>query len=64
MEQSSRNHIALCILKDCPPEARDDHDVVAMAICDGANWEELSKMPELDRWPETYTYLREQFKSD
>jgi hypothetical protein len=41
---------------------RADHYAIAEAVLDGASWEVLEAMPELNRWPETYSWLNKHLK--
>jgi hypothetical protein len=55
----NRNQIANELLEGCPDEARIDHIILATAIRAGAPKATILAMPEADRWPETYFWLRE-----
>ena len=55
---ATRNRIATELLHNCPQESRADHEAIARAIRAGATLEKIVDMPEVDRWPETYTWLK------
>lgn len=63
MTTTTRESIATELLAGCPEESRADHKAVAEAIRRGATWDELSAMPELDRWPESYIWVRGEIAS-
>jgi len=46
------------LLHGCPAEALPDHEIIAAAIMDGKSMEQILEMAEVDRWPETYVYLK------
>ncbi len=49
--------LATELMSGCPAESRDDHQAIADAITRGDNADAIMRMPELDRWPETYAWL-------
>lgn len=53
-----RNQIADELLRDVPDESREDHEAIADAIRRGDAAEQILAMPETDRWPETYSWLK------
>lgn len=63
MTTTTRESIATELLAGCPDESRADHEAVASAIRNGGTWDELSAMPELNRWPESYTWVRVEMKN-
>lgn len=58
-----KNPIAIELLKDCPPESLTDHTTIANAIERGDSRDVILDMPECDRWPETYVWLKSQLKN-
>lgn len=53
----NRDEIADELMRGCPDESFDDHEAIAEAIRNGVELEDLLKMPELDRWPDTYSWV-------
>lgn len=47
------------LLSDYPDDARTDHVRAVHALLRGYSVDEILGMLELDRWPETYVFLRD-----
>jgi DNA-binding transcriptional regulator YiaG len=60
--KSDSKKIAAELLNGCPDESLRDHQKIAAAILSGKNREEILNMPECDRWPETYVWLKGELK--
>jgi hypothetical protein len=43
-------------------DAREDHEAIAEALRRGDTAQEILGMAELDRWPETYSWLRNEIR--
>jgi len=54
----NRSEIAQDLLDGCPAEELSDHEAIAAAIMDGEPMDRILEMAEVDRWPETYVYLK------
>lgn len=54
----TRTELAVELLRDCPNDVRADHEAVADAIRNGATWDELEQMPELNSYPESYIWVK------
>lgn len=54
----NREELADALLQGCPNESRQDHEAIARAIVEGVAWSKVLNMPEVIRWPETYSWLR------
>jgi hypothetical protein len=54
----NREQIATELMKGCPTESREDHEAIAEAVRAGESVESILKMDEVDRWPETYAWLK------
>jgi hypothetical protein len=53
-----RNALAKELLLGVPDESRADHEAIAAALVRGDSAEEILGMPEVDYWPETYSWLK------
>ena len=58
LNTQKRNEIAAQLLEGCPEESRNDHEEIARAIRIGTSVDAIMAMPEVDRWPDTYCWLR------
>lgn len=58
-----RIKIAAELMRDCPAESRVDHAIIANAIRLGATLDQLLAMPETNRWPETYRWMKNEFSA-
>jgi len=54
----NRFEIAQELLDGCPADELPDHEAIAAAIMNGEPIERILGMVEVDRWPETYVYLK------
>lgn len=54
----NRNELATEILRDCPSEALADHEAIAAALRRGDSPSSILTMDQLDRWPETYSWIK------
>ncbi len=45
-------------------EYRRDHEEIGKALLFWASWETLEQMPELNRWPETYAWLKKAMEAE
>ncbi len=61
--QTTRDSIAGELMQGCPEEGREDHETVAQAILLGWGIDSIMGMEELNRWPETYSWLRGEFQT-
>ena len=55
--QEFLNELADQLLQDCPAESYDDHNSIARELRLGLGDHELLEIEELNRWPETYSWL-------
>jgi hypothetical protein len=53
-----RAEIAAELLTNCPDESFKDHRTIAAAIRRGDDPTTIMSMPEVERWPETYSWLK------
>ena len=60
----TRQEIANELLRNCPAECLEDHEVIAQAILDGKGKDAILDMPETDRWPETWSWLNCELAED
>jgi hypothetical protein len=54
----SFNALADELLRDCPDESLQDHEAVAAAIRRGESRDRILRLPELNRWPETWAWVK------
>ena len=54
----TKSQIANEMMRGCPADSRADHEAVAAALVRGDDAAAILKMAELDRWPETYVWLK------
>ena len=50
--------VARGLLSDCPDDAFEAHLKIAAAVLSGKSPESVLLTPEVDRWPETYSWLK------
>jgi hypothetical protein len=60
---TTRDRIATELLRDCPEESRADHERIAEAVRGNWTWEHLRDSRELNRWPETYSWLKAEMET-
>ena len=60
----NRKRIATELLEGCPDESRVDHETIAHAILRGDSPDDILDMPEVDRWPETYVWLKTELNTE
>lgn len=56
----SREQIANALLKGVTEDCREDMEAVARAIASELSIPSILAMPELDRWPESYFWVKTQ----
>lgn len=59
-----KNPIAIELMKECPEESRADHQAIASAIERGDSRTTILNMDEVQRWPETYVWLKNELPKD
>ena len=59
MNTTTRNALADEFMDGCPEECLEDHEIIADAIRRGESVKTILSMPETDRWPDTYIWLRD-----
>lgn len=59
----NRKKIARELMSTCPDELEPDHQKIADAILRGESRKYILDMEETNAYPDTYVWLREQFKS-
>jgi len=60
----SRSQMAAELMSGCPDESRPDHEAIVAALLRGDSAAEILAMPEADRWPETYAWLKSELASE
>lgn len=55
-----REQIAAELLANVPAESRADHELIANEIRGGSAREQILSMAEVDLWPETYFWLKQE----
>lgn len=54
----NREKLAAELLKGDPGESQADHEAIARALTRGDSTEAILAMSELERWPDTYSWLK------
>jgi hypothetical protein len=69
----TRNQIAEELMSGCQTDEEwgederkpwTDHETIAEAIRDGMAIDEILNMPEMESWPETYVWVKNELKSE
>jgi len=57
-DKELRKRLASEMLEGVRTVAYKDHKIIADAVRAGESWWKLAQMPELNRWPDTYSWLK------
>ena len=60
----TRNEIATELLDGCPQESLADHTVLAERLRWSEHPDTILASPEANRWPETYTWLKNELAAE